>query len=155
MNGIEGTKSVRWLVCLGLPGAPVYAVNFGLSELLHRAGIASPGNDYTSFLWQFLFLAVLYLIALRVVFRTRSEGAHGGGTFLIILFFALLYLLVPTFPVLHVRDLSRRFEYEPEIGGDFSGPSFQDRCLWHAIERVVDLNRSKTLGVVMEHPHLG
>src|SRR6266498_5142186 len=50
-----------------------------------------------------------------------------------------------------MRDPLRRLEHELEIGGNFRGPCFQNGGLGHAIERVVDLDRSKTLAVEAEH----
>ncbi len=95
---LSDTKRGCRLVCLGLLGATVYALN--LPGLLHWTNSTpSSGNVYTLFLWQFAVLAVIYLIALRMVFLTRNESALG---LLVIIFFAILYrlLLVPTTPVL-------------------------------------------------------
>ena len=109
MYGVDGTKRIRRLICLGLLGTPIYAVNFRFSGLLRRANLIAYGeNFYTSFLWQFLILVILYLAALRIVFRTRDESGSRGRVLFVIVFFAILYrsLLVPTNPVLS-SDLYR------------------------------------------------
>lgn len=95
-------KAIR-LVWLGLLGVPVYAVNFGLARLLTRLEpFAAAGTAYGSYLFQLLPVSILYLIALRTVFRHRAETRPDPQALIVILVFAALYraLLVPTTPVL-------------------------------------------------------
>jgi len=100
---ISDMQKFSGLVCLGLLGSPIYALNFNLAGLFTRANlIASEEDLYRSFLCQFLLLGVFYLIALRMVFRTSAQSDRKPWTLVVILFFACLYrlLLVPTVPAL-------------------------------------------------------
>ena len=51
---------------------------------------------------------------------------------------------------LPVRDLLRRLEDELEIGGNLARPRFQGCRPGQAVERVIDLDRPKTLAVIAE-----
>jgi alpha-1,6-mannosyltransferase len=64
--------------------------------------ISGGGDPYRSFLCQVLFLALLYLIALGLVFRSGADEGRGRRGLWVILFFACLYrwLLVPSVPAL-------------------------------------------------------
>jgi len=96
-------RKVYWLAGLGLLGSPVYAFNFNLTALFSRMRlIPGAGDAYRSFLCQFLFLALLYLIAVGLVFRGGADDGRGRRRLWVIVFFACLYrwLLVPTVPAL-------------------------------------------------------
>ncbi|RJQ74315.1 MAG: DUF2029 domain-containing protein [Desulfobacteraceae bacterium] len=97
------TQKAIWLACLGAMGIPVYAVNFGLAEILAGFGpLAAGGTAYSSYLYQLLPLSIFYLVALRIVFYPAAGKERSHSALIAVLVFAGLYriFLVPAAPVL-------------------------------------------------------
>ena len=100
---MNSERKAIYLLWLGLLCSPVYAMNFRLNELLYQINLIGSKTDlFTSFLYQILPLAALYLIGIWITFRYGAGKAERAGSLYIIFFFAFLFrlLLVPTQPVL-------------------------------------------------------
>jgi len=82
---MNSERKAIYLLWLGLLCSPVYAMNFRLNELLYQINLIGSKTDlFTSFLYQILPLAVLYLIGIRIAFRYGAGKAEGAGSLYII-----------------------------------------------------------------------
>ncbi len=146
-------KRTIYLVCLGLAGSFIYAMNFGLSGLFHNAdSVASGGDVFTSLACQVVPLAILYLVGILIVFRYEAAEKRSVYALYVILFFTLLFrlLLISTQPVLS-SDIYRYiwdgrvqahginpYQYPP---GDEALGKLRDEAIWPHMNR----HRSPTI----------
>ncbi len=139
-------KRAIYLVCLGLTGSFIYAMNFRLSGLFHNADSVASVDLFTSLACQIVPLAILYLAGILIVFRYEAAETRSIYALYVILFFALLFrlLLISTQPVLS-SDIYRYiwdarvqahginpYLYAP---GDEALGKLQDEAIWPHMNR--------------------
>ncbi|NIQ37423.1 MAG: DUF2029 domain-containing protein [Proteobacteria bacterium] len=97
------TRRTLSILCLGIMGLPIYGLNFRLYEILQKRGLVGPETGtFTLFLYQYVPLAILYLVGIVILFKHDRENKVNSQVLYVILLFGLIYriFLLPSQPVL-------------------------------------------------------